>query len=89
VADVITDPVEQEQLYGFYNPPMSNDTAIRGIGDPTSEGVYNRLFSTYNSGSISLEEFGAQLQTEWERWAQRAIIDNGWDTAQWPAAPAS
>ncbi|MBE2268604.1 MAG: extracellular solute-binding protein [Anaerolinea sp.] len=89
ITEVLTDPVEQQQLYGFYNPPMSNDTAIRGIGDPTPDGVFLRLFTTYNSGSVTLEEFGAQLQVEWERWAERAIVDNGWDTSSWPAAPAS
>lgn len=89
VDEVITDPAQQRELFGFYNPPMSNDTAIRGIGDPTPDGVFNRLFMTYNSGSITLEELGQQVQTEWERWAERAIIDNGWDTSTWPAAPAS
>jgi ABC-type glycerol-3-phosphate transport system substrate-binding protein len=89
VDEVVTDPVQQTQLFGFYNPTMSNDTAIRGIGDPTPDGVFNRLFMTYNSGTITLEELGEQVQTEWERWAERAIIDNAWDTSTWPAAPAS
>lgn len=89
IEEVITDPVAQTELYGFYNPPMSNDTAIRGIGDPTPDGVFLRLFQTYSADGITLEEFGQQLDEEWQRWAERAIIDNGWDTSQWPAAPSA
>lgn len=89
VSEVVTDPEDQRELFGFYNPPMTVDLAVRGIGDPTPDGVLNRLFMTYSSGSITLEELGQQVQVEWERWAERAIIDNGWDTSAWPAAPAS
>ncbi|MCU0513580.1 MAG: ABC transporter substrate-binding protein, partial [Anaerolineae bacterium] len=54
VTEVVTDPVAQRELFGFYNPTMSNDLAIRGIGDPTPDGVLNRLFMTYNSDTITL-----------------------------------
>lgn len=89
IDEVLTDPLDQQHLYGFYNPPMSRETAVRGIGDPTSEGVFLRLFATYASGSITLEELGAQLQVEWERWAERMIVERGWDTSVWPAAPSA
>lgn len=88
VDQVITDPIEQAQLYGFYNPPMSAETAVRNIGnsDWTPDGVWLRLFDLYASGSISLEDFGTQLESEYERWADKDIVDHpDWDTANWPA----
>jgi ABC-type glycerol-3-phosphate transport system substrate-binding protein len=92
VAEVISDPVEQEQLYGFYNPPMAADTAVRYIGnsDWTPDGVFLRLFDLYATEQISLEEFGTQLDAEYERWADKSIVDHpDWDMSTWPAAPAS
>lgn len=92
VEEVLTDPVVQEEVYGFYNPPMSVETAIRGIGnsDWTPDGVFLRLFQLYATDGITLEDFGSQLQGEYERWAERAVVDHpDWDTANWPAAPAS
>lgn len=87
VEEVITDPIVQDQVYGFYNPPMSPDTLVRGIGnsDWTPDGSFLRLLSLYMTDAITLEDFGAQLQTEYERLADKAIIDHPeWDTANWP-----
>ena len=90
VDEVLTDPVVQQEVYGFYNPPMSQETAIRGIGssDWTPDGVFLRLFQLYATDGITLEEFGSQLQGEYERWAERELVDHpDWDTTKWPAAP--
>ena len=88
VEEVLTDPVVQEQVYGFYNPQMSVDVATRGIGnsDWTPDGVFLRLFQLYATDGITLEEFGSQLDAEYERWADRTIVDHpDWDSANWPA----
>jgi multiple sugar transport system substrate-binding protein len=87
VEEVLSDPETQEQVFGFYNPPMSVDTAVRGIGnsDWTPDGVFLRLFQLYATDGITLEEFGSQLDAEYERWADRTIVDHpDWDTANWP-----
>ncbi|HRL11079.1 MAG TPA: ABC transporter substrate-binding protein [Aggregatilineales bacterium] len=87
IEEVLTDPIVQEQVYGFYNPTMSVETAVRGIGnsDWTPDGVFLRLFDLYATDGLTLEEFGAQLDAEYQRWAEKAIIDHPeWDTAAWP-----
>ncbi len=87
VEEVITDPIVQDQVYGFYNPPMSPETSVRGIGnsDWTPDGSFIRLLGLYMNDDITLEDFGAQLQTEYQRLAEKAIIDHpDWDTAAWP-----
>lgn len=87
IDEVLTDPIVREQVFGFYNPPMSPETIVRGIGnsDWTPDGVFLRLLSLYMSDSITLEDFGSQLQGEYARWAERTIVDHpDWDTANWP-----
>jgi hypothetical protein len=87
VDEVITDPVVQNQIYGFYNPPMSADTIVRGIGnsDWTPDGSFLRLLDLYLVDNITLEELGAQLQEEYKRYDEKAIIDHpDWNTAEWP-----
>ena len=86
IDEVLTEPLVRDQVFGFYNPPMSPDTIVRGIGnsDYTPDGVFLRLLTLYLSDSITLEDFGTQLQGEYSRWAERAIVDHPeWDTANW------
>jgi ABC-type glycerol-3-phosphate transport system substrate-binding protein len=91
IEEVITDPAEMEQLYGFYNPPMSAETAVRYIGnsDWTPDGVFLRLFDLYATDGITIEEFGTQLEDEYNRWAEKSIIDHpDWETSNWPEPAA-
>ena len=41
----------------------------------------------YATDGLTLEDFGAQLDAEYERWADKSIIDHpDWDVDAWPAA---
>lgn len=87
INDVITDPVVADEVYGFYNPPMSPDTIVRGIGnsDWTPDGVFLRLLNLYMADNLTIEDFGTQLQDEYSRWAESTIVDHpNWDMANWP-----
>ncbi|MGC9347534.1 MAG: ABC transporter substrate-binding protein [Anaerolineae bacterium] len=86
VEDVVTDPKELDRLSGFFNPPMTQEHVVRYLSWPgASQDAFNRLFIEYATDRISLEEFGAQLQVEFEREAEKLIAENpGWDTASWP-----
>jgi ABC-type glycerol-3-phosphate transport system substrate-binding protein len=85
IEDVLPDdPVTLEQIYGFFNPPMSVDTAVRYLDSPASDTFY-RLFVQYATDEITLEEFGSRLQDEFVRSAERMIVENPqWDAANWP-----
>jgi len=92
IDTIITDPIVRDQVYGFYNPPMSPDTIVRGIGnsDFTPDGVFLRLLDLYLSGGMTIDDFGKQLQDEYSRWAQSDIVNHPeWDTANWPAVKSS
>jgi len=87
MEDVITDPVEQAQLYGFFNPPMDKEHGIRSVhpAGPSMD-TYTRLTQQYYMDEITLDEVGAQMQEEWERTVEKQIIDRGWDVNNWPKA---
>ncbi len=91
IDQVVSDPKVQAEVYGFYNPPMSPDTIVRGIGnsDFTPDGVFLRLLNLYMAGNITIDDFGKQLQDEYSRWAQSDIVDHPeWNADSWPAAPS-
>ncbi len=86
MEDVIKDPVEQEQLYGFFYPTMDKAHGIRSVhpAGPSMD-TYTRLTQQYYRDEIGLEQLGKELQAEWERVVEKQIIDRGWDPAKWPA----
>jgi hypothetical protein len=87
VNDIVTDPVEQEQVYGFFNPVMSADTANRGMNHGPDTDTFRRLLDLYLADSITLDEFGTQLQDAYTRWAEMAIATHPeWNTDEWPEA---
>lgn len=87
VEDVVTDPEQREHIYGFFNPVMTVDTANRGMQHGPDYDTFRRLLDLYLADSITLDEFGAQLQDAYVRWAEMAIITNPeWDTEAWPEA---
>lgn len=85
VEDVVTDPVQREHVYGFFNPVMSPETANRGMNHGPDVETFRRLLDLYLAESITIEEFGAQLQDAYVRWADMAVTTNTqWNTEAWP-----
>lgn len=87
VSDIVTDPVVQDQVYGFFNPVMSVDTANRGMNHGPDPDTFRRLLDLYMADAITIEEFGAQLQDAYVRWAEMAITTHPeWNMDAWPEA---
>lgn len=89
IGDVVTNPKELDQLYGFFEPPMTTDSVVRYLFWPGGAGAggdtFRRLFVQYATDEITLEELGQQLQEDFERSVERLIAENPqWDVENWP-----
>jgi len=86
ITDVVTDPIKQEQLRGFFDPPQTLETASRCFGNGSIDGdTFQRLTVQYLSGKIELEPLGKELQSAWERKADQLIQENPtWAVDKWP-----
>ncbi len=86
VADVVSDPKEVELLSAFFDPPVTPETAGRQLNYPAGlQDARMRLAVEYLQDRLTLEEFGKQLQAEFERTAKQAITEHPeWDAAKWP-----
>ncbi len=85
IDDVVADPKVREQVYGFFNPVMTVDTANRGMNYGPDSDTFRRLLDLYLADSISLDEFGSQLQDAYVRWAEMAVPTHSeWNTESWP-----
>jgi ABC-type glycerol-3-phosphate transport system substrate-binding protein len=85
--EIVTDPIQQDQVYGFFNPPMTVENAYYGLAYFPAQDTYLRLNQLYLIDGISLEELGNQLQADYERSLEKGIIDHGWDVDGWPEVP--
>ena len=85
--DVVTDPEQRDMLAGFYQRPLTYDTAGYGLDQPGSESwdARLRLFVQYAKDDITLEKLGKELQGAFERDVEKAILDNpNWKVKEWP-----
>ena len=86
VADVVSDPEAIQLLNAFFDPLVTPETAGRQLNYPAgAQDARMRLAVEYLQDRLTIEEFGSQVQAEFERLAEQAIVEHPeWDTANWP-----
>ncbi len=86
IKEVVTDPVEQKLLHGFFQHPLSIANIIIGYGGSIAD--VTPFLLQYMQGEITLEQFGQEHEKACAFAYEQLLANNrDWDVSKWPPAP--